>query len=158
MNAVPPALAVLATSSTKSTSSGGVEFIIFLVAIGLVGYFLLLRPQQQRARRQREAQSEIGVGDEVLTVGGIIGTVIEIDSERVTIVTGVDTDGPGTPTRMVLVRNAIARKMEAPTEPVESGGSGHPGYGGVPEGDDGATEADDGAEGRADGSKEAGDQ
>lgn len=143
--------AVVLVAKTQGSSSSTVTFVIFLVAIGLVGYFLLLRPQQQRARRQRQQQSEISVGDEILTVGGIVGTVLEIDAERVTIVTGldrsggpgVDGTGPGVqPTKLVLVRNAIARKIE-PTVPSpldEPGGAasnGHPGYGGVPStGDD----------------------
>lgn len=119
------------TSAAKKSSGSSYTFIIFLLVIGVAGYFFLLRPQQQKARKQKEAQSDIGVGDEVLTVGGIVGTVLDINSERVTIVTGAegaDLDGEhAVPTRMVLVRQAIARKIEptvaGPTyddvEPVE---------------------------------------
>ncbi len=146
-----PAVLLVASSGKSTGSDSSVTFIIFLVVIGLVGYFLLLRPQQQRARRQRQQQSDISVGDEILTVGGIVGTVLEIDDERVTIITGldqsgargVDGTGPGVqPTQLVLVRNAIARKIEptVPSQPDEPGGtasSGHPGYGGMPSiGDD----------------------
>jgi preprotein translocase subunit YajC len=144
MTVVPSTLqAVLLAATSSKSSSSSVTFIIFLVVIGLVGYFLLLRPQQQKARRQRATQSEIDVGDEILTVGGIVGTVLDIDTERVTIVTGVDPEEPpgsaGQATRMVLVRNAIARKIEPVVAPDQDGivgvGTGHPGYGGV-EGDD----------------------
>jgi len=130
---------VLAATTKKTTSGGSATFLIILVLLGLAGYFLFLRPQQQKARKQREVQSDIGVGDEVLTVGGIVGTVISIDSERVTIVTGAEPGSPAAepPTRMVLVRNAIARKIEptvaAEDEPSESETDGHPGYGGVPD-------------------------
>jgi preprotein translocase subunit YajC len=133
------AAGVVLAATTKKTSGGSATFLIILVLLGLAGYFLFLRPQQQKARKQRELQSDIEVGDEVLTVGGIVGTVISINSERVTIVTGAE---PGStaaepPTRMVLVRNAIARKIE-PTvavedEPSEPETDGHPGYGGVPD-------------------------
>lgn len=144
---------LLATSSSKSTSSGSsVTFVVILVVIGVVGYFFLLRPQQQKARRQRAEQSSIEVGDEIVTVGGIVGTVLDIDSERVTVLTGLDPDGGGgQPTRLVLVRNAVARKIE-PTVPSQVGEAGdtqgtaapgtngaagrpaeHPGYGGVPD-------------------------
>ncbi len=109
--------ALLAASSSKSTSSSGsTTFIVFLVLIALVGYFLLIRPQKQKQRRQREQQSAIGVGDEVVTVGGIVGKVIAVDADRVTILSGGDTVGfpalGNEPTRLVLVRNAIARKIE----------------------------------------------
>jgi preprotein translocase subunit YajC len=112
--------ALLAASSAKSTSSSSSEttFIVFLVLIALVGYFLLIRPQKQKQRRQREQQSAVGVGDEVLTVGGIVGKVIAVDAERVTILSGGETVGfaaaGNEPTRLVLVRNAIARKIEPP--------------------------------------------
>lgn len=115
--------ALLVASSTKSSSSS-TTFIVFLVLIALVGYFLLIRPQRQKQRRQREQQSAIGVGDEVLTVGGIVGKVTAIDADRVTILTGGDTVGfaaaGSEPTRLVLVRNAIARKIEPPLPDVSS--------------------------------------
>jgi len=108
---------LLAASSGKSTSSsGGATFIIFLVLIAFVGYFLLIRPQKQKQRRQREQQQQIGVGDEILTVGGIVGRVVAVDADRVTVVSGGDTVGfpavGSEPTRLVLVRNAISRKLE----------------------------------------------
>lgn len=148
--AVAPVVGVLLASSSKSTttSGGSATFLIVLVLLGLAGYFLFLRPQQQKARKQRAMQSDIGVGDEILTVGGIVGTVLAIDSERVTIVTGIDHNGSASadqqPARMVLVRNAIARKLEpavpTPEETTRAKGE-HPGYGGVPE-EDGHAEAE----------------
>ena len=113
--------ALLAASSGKTTSSsGGTTFIIFLVLIALVGYFLLIRPQKQKQRRQREQQQAIGVGEEVLTVGGIVGRVVALDADRVTIVSGGDTVGfaavGSEPTRLVLVRNAISRRIDPPVQ------------------------------------------
>lgn len=108
--------ALMAASSKSSSGGGGSTFIIFLVLIAVVGYFLLIRPQKQKARRQREQQSQIGVGDEILTVGGIVGRVIAVDADRVTILSGGETVGfpaaGNEPTRLVLVRNAISRKIE----------------------------------------------
>lgn len=107
---------VLLAATSKKTSGSSATFIVFLVLIALVGYFLLIRPQKQKQRRQREQQSNVGVGDEVLTVGGIVGKVIAVDADRVTILSGGDTVGfpavGSEPTRLVLVRNAIARKIE----------------------------------------------
>ncbi len=109
--------ALLTASSSKTpSSSGSTTFIIFLVLIAVVGYFLLIRPQKMKQRRQRQQQQEIGVGDEILTVGGIVGKVVALDADRVTILTGGETVGfaavGSEPTRIVLVRNAIARKVE----------------------------------------------
>jgi preprotein translocase subunit YajC len=46
-------------------------------------YFLMIRPQQRRRRDVESMQSSIGPGDEVVTVGGLYGTVVEIDDETV---------------------------------------------------------------------------
>lgn len=111
---------LLAASKKTTSSSGSATFLIVILIIGLGAYFFFLRPQQQRARRQRQQHSEIGVGDEILTVGGIVGRVVDINSDHVTIVSGAEVQGPGAlgsePTRLVLVRNAIARKIEPPAD------------------------------------------
>lgn len=117
-------LAASSGSKTSGSSSSSATFIIFLVLIAVVGYFLLIRPQKQKQRRQREQQQAIGVGDEVVTVGGIVGRVIALDADRVTLLSGGDTVGfpavGNEPTRVVFVRNAIARKIEPPLPDVSS--------------------------------------
>ena len=124
-------LPVLAATSKKSTSSGGsYTFLIVLALFAVVAYFLFLRPQRQKARKQREAQSDIKVGDEVLTVGGIVGRVVEIDDQRGTIVSGADTVGfpaaGSEPARLVFVRNGISRKTDTAAAPTSSSnGAGH---------------------------------
>ena len=106
---------VLATSSTKKTSS---ELpLLILVVIAVAGYFFFLRPQQAKARA---ARSNVGkgyeVGDEVQTIGGVVGTILEIHGDRYTLLTGsTGSDGSldgAQPTRIVFVRQAIARKLE----------------------------------------------
>ena len=101
-----------ATSSTKS--SGSSVFLIVLVGIVAAVYFLFLRPQQQKQKQQRAQQGQAEVGDEVLTVGGIVGRVVDISGDRVTIVSGEGSEGAvegGVPTRIVLLRQGIARKI-----------------------------------------------
>jgi preprotein translocase YajC subunit len=88
-----------------------------LVAIGLLGYFFFIRPQQRKAQAARQTQgSGYDVGDEVQTVGGVIGTVLEVHGDRYTLLTGAlgddgNLDGPQ-PTRIVFVRQAIAKKID----------------------------------------------
>jgi preprotein translocase subunit YajC len=109
---------VLATTS-KSTSSGSsaIFTLLPLLAIGVLGYFFFIRPQQRKQQAARQQQgSGIEVGDEVQTVGGVIGTVLEIHGDRYTLLTGAlgedgNLDGPQ-PTRIVFVRQAIARKVD----------------------------------------------
>jgi|HubBroStandDraft_2_1064218.scaffolds.fasta_scaffold240416_2 preprotein translocase YajC subunit len=113
-----------ASSSSKSSSSGSSSFFLLaILAVGVLGYFFFLRPQQRKAQAARASQgSGIEVGDEVQTVGGVIGTVLEIHGDRYTLLTGAlgedgNLDGPQ-PTRIVFIRQAIARKIE-PIEDVQ---------------------------------------
>jgi preprotein translocase subunit YajC len=52
------------------------------ILLFLAAYFLLLRPQQQRVRRQRDLVTAIGVGDYVITAGGIVGHVVGVTDDR----------------------------------------------------------------------------
>jgi len=107
-----------ATAKTK-TSSGSVTFLIFIVIVVAALYFLFLRPNQQKARKQREDNASINVGDRVVSIGGIVGTIEEMQNDRVVLLSsnpGVDGDNVQ-PTRLVLLRSAIARKIDAGTVP-----------------------------------------
>src|SRR5580704_18469596 len=108
---------LLLTASKSSSSSSAFLTLLPLLAIGVLGYFFFIRPQQRKAQAARSAQSTgIDVGDEVQTVGGVIGTVLEIHGDRYTLLTGAlgedgNLDGPQ-PTRIVFVRQAIARRID----------------------------------------------
>ena len=111
-----PAIAHALLAASKSGTNPLVTLLPLLL-IGVAGYFFFIRPQQRKAQAARQAQSSgIEVGDEVQTVGGVIGTVLEIHGERYTLLTGAlgedgNLDGPQ-PTRIVFVRQAIARKID----------------------------------------------
>ena len=99
---------ILAATSKKSTS-GSSSFLLILIVIGAAFYFLIYRPQQKKARALREAGNSFEVGDEVLTAGGIVGYVIEIDGDRVTLETSVGAS-------FVVLRQYVLRKIEPPVE------------------------------------------
>jgi preprotein translocase subunit YajC len=65
-------------------------------------YFMMIRPQQRRRRQAEQMQSSIGPGDEVVTIGGLYGTVTSLDDETVKLEVA-----PGVQTR--YARPAIAR-------------------------------------------------
>ncbi len=114
---VTPAVAHLVLAAASKSSSSSLLTLLPLVAIGLLGYFFFIRPQQRKAQAARQSQgSGYDVGDEVQTVGGVIGTVLEVHGDRYTLLTGAlgddgNLDGPQ-PTRIVFVRQAIAKKIE----------------------------------------------
>jgi preprotein translocase subunit YajC len=108
-------------------------FVLFFAGV----YFLLLRPQQQRVRRQRELITAISVGDRVVTAGGLSGRVVDESDDRlwVEISDGVIAE---------FLRMAISRRLD----------DSEPGFGGTPDGgeyDEGDAYADTEADGAAEG-------
>jgi preprotein translocase subunit YajC len=59
--------------------------LLLPVMLLVVFYFLLIRPQNKRAKDQRDMLSKIGAGDEIATTGGILGKVIEVGDQFLTL-------------------------------------------------------------------------
>jgi preprotein translocase subunit YajC len=107
---------ILAQSSDGTSSGGSLLSLLFpLVLLGGVFYFLLLRPNRTRQRQQQSLLESLKVGDEVMTAGGIFGTLKDIDDEDDTVTVEI---APGTEVRML--RRAIAQRVV--DEPQEEGG------------------------------------
>ncbi|NIM26617.1 MAG: preprotein translocase subunit YajC [Gammaproteobacteria bacterium] len=85
---------------------GGAPYadILFLVLLFAVFYFLLIRPQQKKAKEHKKMVEAVQKGDEVITNGGIAGKVIEVGESFLTvnIAEGVD---------VKLQRSAIAQTL-----------------------------------------------
>lgn len=64
--------------------------IIYFVVIIAVFYFLLIRPEKKRKKKLQDMRSSLAVGNEITTIGGIVGTVVSIKDEFVTFETGED--------------------------------------------------------------------
>jgi len=64
--------------------------VIMIVAMVAIFYFLLYRPQKKQQKAEAEMRNSLEVGDEITTIGGIIGEVVSIKEETVTIETGKD--------------------------------------------------------------------
>lgn len=67
------------------SGAGGMSQILVLVVFVVVFYFLLIRPQQKRAKEHQAMLSKLEAGNEVVTAGGILGRVIEIEDGFVTV-------------------------------------------------------------------------
>ena len=85
-------MALIAAAST--TNSNPLTLFLPLVLMGGVFYFLLIRPQQKRVRAQQALVNAVEVGDEIMTTGGIFGTVVEIDDDEGTVLVEI---APGHP-------------------------------------------------------------
>lgn len=61
-------------------------YLPIILLLGLF-YLLLIRPQQQRVKAQRALVSSLSVGDEIVTIGGLLGTILELDDDSVLVET-----------------------------------------------------------------------
>lgn len=95
--------ALLATLAQAQPGAGALN-LLFIVGIFVVFYFLLIRPQQKRARQHRELISTIGTGDRIVTIGGLHGTVQSLDDDTMRLELA-----PGTV--VTVTRQAIARRL-----------------------------------------------
>ena len=81
-----------ATTAADSTTTGGWEqyasFLIFIPLIAIF-YFFMIRPQRKRDKELKAQVSKMSVGDEVITIGGLVGTIANISDDEVTISTSV---------------------------------------------------------------------
>ena len=65
--------------------AGGLVSLLPLVIIFVLFYFLLIRPQQKRAKQHKEMVAAIKKGDEVVTNGGVLGKVVEVGDNFITV-------------------------------------------------------------------------
>jgi preprotein translocase subunit YajC len=102
--------ALVLTTVPLAQAGGGIASFIPLLLIVAVFYLLLIRPQQRKAKQHQELVSSIGVGDQVVTIGGIHGTVQTMDDDTVRIEVA--------PTVVItMARGAIARRVTEDDEP-----------------------------------------
>jgi preprotein translocase subunit YajC len=98
-------------------ASGGSGFIFIIIIAFLLLYLIVVRPQKRRQNEQRQMMSELRVGDEVLTAGGIYGTVSELEDDLVTVEIAPSTE-------VKVSRRAIAGVTREPEEEEEEEGTG----------------------------------
>jgi preprotein translocase subunit YajC len=75
-----------------------------MVAIFVVFYFLLIRPQQKKQKEAREMLNTLNKGDEVVTAGGIVGRISKLSEQYATIEVAPNTE-------MVVQRHAISQLL-----------------------------------------------
>lgn len=95
-------------------ASGGSGFIFIIIIAFLLLYLIVVRPQKRRQNEQQQRISELRVGDEVLTAGGIYGTVSELEDDLVTVEIAPSTE-------VKVARRAIAGVTREPEEEEEDG-------------------------------------
>ena len=73
-----------------TTPGAGGSTIIMLVVMIAVFYFLLIRPENTRKKEAEQMRSAVKTGDEITTIGGIIGTVVSVKDDKFVMETSAD--------------------------------------------------------------------
>ncbi len=103
-----PVLAMMAPSGQQGGSAIMV-FVLQIAAFIAIFYFILIRPQRQQQKRHEEMLKQIKRGDEVVTGGGIVGEIVHVKDDRITIKSGES--------RLVIERDRIAKVVTRKEEP-----------------------------------------
>lgn len=82
--------AAAASTGTQGGANSAVVMIIYIVAIVAFFYFFMIRPQKKQEKEAAALRNSLEVGDEITTIGGIIGRVTHIKDDVITIETGAD--------------------------------------------------------------------
>ncbi len=86
-------------------TSDTVTLIGFMVLMFIMFYFLIIRPQQKRAKSQQSMLSDLKRGDKIITIGGIFGVIEALDEKSIVIKTESGS-------LLRLVRGGVAMKQE----------------------------------------------
>lgn len=87
---------------------GGMEMIIMMVVLFAIVYFFMIRPQNKKQKEIQKFRNSLTVGQEIVTIGGIHGTVKQINEEDNTVMVEVATG-----TKIKFMKSAIMPRAEA---------------------------------------------
>ena len=96
----------LAAQAT-SGKSGSLSMILMMALIFAVMYFLMIRPQKKKQKEEQAMRDNLQIGDEITTIGGIVGKIVTVKDDTLIIETGADRN------RMKITRWAISQNNTA---------------------------------------------
>jgi len=103
-----PVFAMMAPSGQQGGSAITI-FVLQIAAFIAIFYFILIRPQRQQQKKHEEMLKQVKRGDEIVTAGGIVGEVVHVKDDRVTVKSGES--------RLVIERDRIAKVLVRKEEP-----------------------------------------
>ena len=120
---LPVAVVVPLVAADAAPAAGGpleqILSVLPLVLIGLTAWFVLFRPEQERARRQQELLAALKKHDRVVTGSGIYGTVVNVDRDADRVTLRIDEAGA---VKIAVTLASISRVLGEPA--AEAGASG----------------------------------
>ena len=87
-----------------STGPNPLSTVVLFGGLFAIFYFLLIRPQKKQQKAHEQMVTELAKGDEIVTVGGVVGKIIHLTENRITIKTAGET-------RLEIDRAKIGRRL-----------------------------------------------
>ncbi len=113
-------ISLLAQMGGTGAAAGGaagqqnpMSMIIMMVALFGVMYFVMIRPQKKKQKEEQTMRDSIQVGDEITTIGGIMGRVVTVKDDSLIIETGADRNKMKITRWAVSTNNTANEKLEA---------------------------------------------
>lgn len=78
-------LAIFAQAQAAQPQGGGTSMLLFLILMFAAMYFLMIAPQRKRQKQHQKMISELKTGDEVITIGGAMGTITNVKEKTFVI-------------------------------------------------------------------------
>lgn len=100
------------------TQQGGsmVSTIILMVVLFGGMYFMMIRPQKKQQKKEQEMRESTQVGDEITTIGGIMGRVVTVKEDSLIIETGADRNKMKITRWAIQTNNTANEKLQAERE------------------------------------------
>lgn len=108
-----------ATGGTTGKNSS-LAMILPFVAMFALMYFLMIRPQKKQQKKDQEMRDNTQVGDEVTTIGGIMGRVVTVKEDALIIETGADRNKMKIARWAIQVNNTATEKLQAEREAMKA--------------------------------------
>ena len=80
----------LILTGASSTAGAGGSTILMLVLMFAVFYFFFIRPENKKKKKVEDMRNSLSLGDEITTIGGMTGRIVQVTEDTVTFETGED--------------------------------------------------------------------
>ena len=80
----------LLLTADATAAGGGSSMIIMLVLMFAIFYFLIIRPENKKKKKTEEMRNSLSIGDEITTIGGLTGKIVQITEDTITFETSED--------------------------------------------------------------------
>ena len=115
---------------TGTTSAGMGSTVIMLVLMIAIFYFMLIRPENKRKKEAEQMRGAVKKGDKIVTIGGIVGVVVDVKESRIVVETSADQVRKGQGRKesrqgeegLIAGRSKVFEKLKIRPMPLASGG------------------------------------